>query len=55
VKRGVFTAYVNGEQIKFYDMTFPSGSIGLFQWYENWLGQKTRIAFDNIEVTPLTD
>ena len=56
VKEGVFTAYINDAQVnQIYDTTFTSGSVGLLQWYERWREPKIRIAFDNIEVTPLSD
>ncbi len=56
VKNGVFTAYVNGAQInQVYDATYPSGSVGLLQWYKVWYGEKIRMTFDNLEIKPLAD
>ena len=56
VKDGVFTSYVNDAQTnQIYDAAFPSGTIGLSQWYKDWSGPRIRIAFDNIKITPLAD
>lgn len=56
VNKGVFTSYLNGAQInQVYDVTFPSGTIGLSQWYRDWNGPRVRVAFDNLEITPLSD
>lgn len=56
VEQGVFTAYINDAKVsQIYDTTFSFGSIGLSQWYKHWKSEKIRIAFDNLEITPLSD
>ncbi len=56
VEKGVFTSYINDAKVsQIYDTTFSFGSIGLSQWYKHWKNEKIRIAFDNLEITPLSD
>lgn len=56
VKDGVFTAYANGAQInQVYDVSYPSGSVGLAEWYGWWGDPNIRIGFDNLEIKPLAD
>ncbi len=56
VKNGVFTAYVNGAKVsQIYDISYPSGSVGIGQWYGWWGNEKIRMGFDNVEIKPLAD
>ena len=53
VEGSLYTAYANGAFIsQIYDDDYPSGKIGIGQWYEHWYRENPKVAFDNIWVGP---
>jgi len=53
VEGDIYSAYVNGTFVsRINDDSYPSGMIGIGQWYEHWYLENRKIAFDNIWVGP---
>ena len=53
VEGNIYSAYVNGTFVsRFNDDSYPSGMIGIGQWYEHWYVENRKITFDNIWVGP---
>lgn len=53
VEGDIYTAYVNGTFVsRITDDSYPSGMVGMGQWYEHFYVENQKIAFDNIWVGP---
>lgn len=53
VEGNIYSAYVNGTFVsRINDDSYPSGMVGIGQWYEHWYVENRKIAFDNIWVGP---
>ena len=53
VKGNLYSAYVNDTLVsQIDDESYPSGMIGIGQWYDHWFIENRKIAFDNIWVGP---
>lgn len=53
VEGNIYSAYVNGTLVsRFNDDGYPSGMVGIGQWYEHWYIENRKIAFDNVWVGP---
>jgi hypothetical protein len=53
VEGNIYSAYVNGVFVsQINDDSYPSGMIGIGQWYEHWYIENQKLAFDNIWVGP---